>query len=62
MRIRTCEKFVGSMYTHAGVDPGFSEEGGGGVLAAMRSRMAMARERVRERGWKLLPCVLNICS
>ena len=48
------------MFRIPGVDPGFSEGGGG--LTVMRSRMTMARERVRERAWKPLPCVPNICS
>ena len=39
----------------AGVDRG----GGGGGLMVMHGHMAVARGRVP---WKLLSCVLNVCS
>ena len=46
------EKMVG---ISPGVDLGLSEASGG--LTEMRGCMAMARGRVREGAWKLLPCV-----
>ena len=42
----------------SGVDPGFSEGGGGGANG-MHGHMAVARGRVP---WRLLPCVLTFVA